>query len=64
MNVGALDWGILWPALAGGLLVLATHVPLGIQVLDRGIVFIALVIAQIAGPGVITADAIGLRPEG
>jgi zinc/manganese transport system permease protein len=46
-----------------GLLVLATHVPLGMQVLDRGIVFIDLAIAQIAGLGVIGADAMGL-PEG
>ena len=59
----ALDWGILGPALIGGLLVLATHVPLGMQVLDRGIVFIDLAIAQIAGLGVISADALGL-PEG
>jgi zinc/manganese transport system permease protein len=38
-------------------------VPLGTQVLDRGIVFIDLAIAQIAGLGVIAADALGL-PEG
>ncbi len=63
MNWGALDWGILGPALIAGLLVLATHVPLGTQVLDRGIVFIDLAIAQIAGLGVIGADALGL-PEG
>ncbi|MBL0090533.1 MAG: metal ABC transporter permease [Ideonella sp.] len=63
MNVSALDWGILGPALVAGLLVLATHVPLGMQVLDRGIVFIDLAIAQIAGLGVIGADALGL-PEG
>ena len=63
MNWGALDWNILGPALVAGLLVLATHVPLGQQVLDRGIVFIDLAIAQIAGLGVIAADAIGL-PEG
>lgn len=63
MNWGALDWGILGPALVAGLLVLATHVPLGAQVLDRGIVFIDLAIAQIAGLGVIAADALGL-PEG
>ncbi len=63
MNWGALDWGILGPALIAGLLVLATHVPLGTQVLDRGIVFIDLAIAQIAGLGVIAADAIG-APEG
>ncbi len=63
MNWSALDWGILGPALIAGLLVLATHVPLGMQVLDRGIVFIDLAIAQIAGLGVIAADALGL-PEG
>lgn len=63
MNWSALDWGILGPALIAGLLVLATHVPLGMQVLDRGIVFIDLAIAQIAGLGVIGADALGL-PEG
>ncbi len=63
MNWSALDAGILGPALAAGLLVLLTHVPLGTQVLDRGIVFIDLAIAQIAGLGVIAADALGL-PEG
>ena len=63
MNFSALDVGILAPALIAGLLVLATHVPLGMQVLDRGIVFIDLAIAQIAGLGVIGADALGL-PEG
>jgi zinc/manganese transport system permease protein len=63
MNWSALDWGILGPALIAGLLVLSTHVPLGMQVLDRGIVFIDLAIAQIAGLGVIAADTFGL-PEG
>ena len=63
MNWAALDAGILGPALAAGLLVLLTHVPLGSQVLERGIVFIDLAIAQIAGLGVIAADAAGL-PEG
>jgi zinc/manganese transport system permease protein len=63
MNWSALDFGILGPAFIAGLLVLATHVPLGMQVLARGIVFIDLAIAQIAGLGVIAADAAGL-PEG
>jgi zinc/manganese transport system permease protein len=63
VNWAALDAGIVGPALVAGLLVLATHVPLGMQVLDRGIVFIDLAIAQIAGLGVIAADALGL-PEG
>ena len=64
MNWSALDWSILGPALVAGLLVLATHVPLGVQVLDRGIVFIDLAIAQIAGLGVIAADAVGLPEHG
>ena len=63
MNWNALEWGILGPALVAGLLVLATHVSLGARVLDKGIVFIDLAIAQIAGLGVIGADALGL-PEG
>ena len=64
MNWSALDWSILGPALIAGLLVLATHVPLGAQVLDRGIVFIDLAIAQIAGLGVIAADALGMAEGG
>jgi zinc/manganese transport system permease protein len=64
MTAAGIDWGILWPALLAGLLVLATHVPLGAQVLDRGIVFIDLAIAQIAGIGVIAADALGLPAQG
>ena len=63
MNWSALDWGILGPAFIAGILVLATHVPLGTQVLDRGIVFIDLAIAQIAGLGVIAADSLGM-PQG
>jgi zinc/manganese transport system permease protein len=63
MNWAALDWSILGPAFAAGLLVLATHVPLGMEVLDRGIVFIDLAIAQIAGLGVVVAQAAGV-PEG
>jgi len=39
-------------------------VPLGIQVLSRGIVFIDLAIAQIAGLGVILAYSMGLEPQG
>jgi zinc/manganese transport system permease protein len=64
MNLAGLDAGILGPAMVAGLLVLATHVPLGTQVLSRGIVFIDLAIAQIAGIGVIAADALGWEPQG
>ncbi|MFT3735853.1 MAG: metal ABC transporter permease [Rhodocyclaceae bacterium] len=60
MNLAALDAGILGPACIAGLLVLLTHVPLGCQVLGRGIVFIDLAIAQIAGLGVIVAGVLGL----
>ena len=63
MNL-ALDWSILGPALVAGLLVTATHVPLGMQVLARGIVFIDLAIAQIAGCGVVLADRMGFEAEG
>ena len=55
---------IILPALAAGVLVCATHVPLGTQVLARGIVFIDLAIAQIAGCGVLLADALGLEAQG
>lgn len=63
MSWSAVDWTILGPGLLAGLLVLSTHVPLGAQVLERGIVFIDLAIAQIAGLGVIAGDAFGL-PQG
>lgn len=52
-----IDWAILGPALLAGLLVLVTHIPLGMQVLARGIVFIDLAIAQIAGIGGLAAHA-------
>lgn len=55
---------ILLPAFLTGLLVLATHVPLGKLVLDRGIVFIDLAIAQVAGLGVVIADFLGWEPTG
>jgi zinc/manganese transport system permease protein len=55
---------IVWPALIAGLLITATHVPLGMQVLRRGIVFIDLAVAQIAGLGVVVADWIGFEPHG
>ena len=58
------DFMIVLPAFLAGLLVLATHVPLGAQVLQRGIVFIDLAIAQIAALGVIVAGSIELDPHG
>jgi len=64
MSVEALDIGILGPAFLAGLLVLTTHVPLGQEVLRRGIIFIDLAIAQIAGLGVIAAHSLGWEPHG
>jgi zinc/manganese transport system permease protein len=64
MNIDADSLSILVPAFIAGLLVTATHVPLGMQVLDRGIVFIDLAVAQVAGVGVILADVLGWEPTG
>lgn len=64
MALDTLDPGILGPALLAGLLVLATHVPLGQQVLKRGIVFIDLAVAQIAALGVLGANLMGWEPQG
>lgn len=60
----ALDWSIIGPAFAAGLIVLSTHVPLGQEVLRRGIIFIDLAIAQVAGLGVIAAYAMEWDPQG
>jgi len=64
MSAAGVDIEILLPAFIAGLLVTATHVPLGVQVLARGIVFIDLAVAQVAGLGVIFADWVGLEPRG
>ena len=61
MNEAYADLSILWPAFVAGVLVLLSHVPLGQQVLKRGIVFIDLAIAQVAGLGVIAAHAAGME---
>lgn len=55
---------IIAPAFVASLIVLSTHVPLGIEVLRRGIIFIDLAIAQVAGLGVIAADTMGWEAEG
>ena len=53
---------IVIPALLAVLMVSAVHVPLGIEVLRRGIIFIDLAIAQIAGLGLlITTQIFHLR---
>lgn len=63
MHFELIDISILGPALIAGLLVLATHVPLGMVVLQRGIIFIDLAIAQIAGVGVIIANTLNDEPN-
>lgn len=50
--------GLLAPAFIAGLIVASTHVPLGQEVLKRGIIFIDLAIAQIAALGVVFAHVI------
>ena len=47
---------IAGPATAAGLLVALTHAPLGMEVLRRGIIFIDLAIAQLAGLGLVATE--------
>jgi zinc/manganese transport system permease protein len=64
--VAHLDAGmveIVGPALAAGLLIALAHAPLGIEVLRRGIIFIDLAIAQIAGLGVVVARVLWEEPS-
>lgn len=68
MNVGemmeGLNLSILAPAFLAGVIVLMTHIPLGREVIRRGIIFIDLAIAQIAGLGVIVAFQFGWDMHG
>lgn len=64
MNVEGLDASILAPAFVAGLIVLTTHIPLGYEVLRRGIIFIDIAVAQIAGLGVIIAYTLGWDEHG
>lgn len=64
MSWAALDPTIVGPAFLAGAIVLATHVPLGREVLGRGIIFIDLAVAQTAGLGVIVASMAGWDPHG
>lgn len=64
MNWAALDPSLLGLPFVAGLLVLATHVPLGRRVLARGIIFLDLAVAQIAVLGVIAAHTLGWETQG
>ncbi len=63
MTINQLDVSIILPALLAGLLVLSTHVPLGREVLSRGIIFLDIAIAQLAALGVIVAYRLGLEQQ-
>lgn len=58
-----LDFSILIPAFIAGVLVLLTHIPLGMKVLQRGIIFADLAVAQIAGLGVVSAGLAGYAED-
>jgi len=58
MNASELN--ILIPAFVAGLLVLSTHIPFGMKILERGVIFADLAVAQIAGLGVIIAGLLDL----
>jgi zinc/manganese transport system permease protein len=59
----AFDWSLLGTPLLAGLLVVSTHVLLGRRVLERGIIFIDLSIAQVAALGAVVAGAYGWAGE-
>lgn len=54
---------IVGPALAAGLMIALTHAPLGIEVLRRGVIFIDLAVAQIAGLGLVAASTFLHEPS-
>ncbi len=54
---------IVGPALVAGLMIALTHAPLGIEVLKRGIVFIDLAVAQIAGLGLVATGTLLHEPS-
>jgi zinc/manganese transport system permease protein len=57
------DLALLGPPMLAGAVVLSTHVPLGRQVLARGIIFIDLAVAQLAGLGVIMFHVLTPEPS-
>jgi len=61
--MNGLELSILLPAFIAGLLILATHIPFGMRVLQRGVIFADLAVAQIAGLGVIIAGLLELNHE-
>jgi zinc/manganese transport system permease protein len=64
LNWEGVDITILGPAFLAGLVVASTHVPLGRQVLQRGIIFLDLAVAQTAGMGIVAAHTLHWEPGG
>ena len=58
------QWILLAPALLVGLAVLLSHVPLGREVLSRGIIFVDLAVAQIAAFGLVLVAVLGVDMHG
>ena len=58
------EWSVLGAPLLAGLVIAAMHVPLGRRVLERGIIFIDLTIAQVAAFGAVLGEVWGLAGEG
>jgi len=61
--MNTIELNILLPAFIAGLLVLATHIPFGMKILARGVIFADLAVAQIAGLGVVIAGLLDLTEQ-
>lgn len=59
-----IDLSIIGAPLIAGLLVVSTHVVLGRRVLERGVIFVDLAIAQVAALGVIIAQSLHWAEHG
>ncbi|HAQ50870.1 MAG TPA: zinc/manganese transporter permease [Gammaproteobacteria bacterium] len=53
-----IEWYLIVPALLAGTIILLTHIPLGSEVLKRGIIFIDLALAQLAALGIVIASTL------
>src|SRR5450759_246842 len=62
-EMNEIELNILLPAFIAGLLVLATHIPFGMKILERGVIFADLAVAQIAGMGVVIAGLLDLTEQ-
>jgi zinc/manganese transport system permease protein len=58
------EWSVLGAPLLAGLVIATVHVPLGRRVLERGIIFIDLTIAQVAALGAVLGELWHIGGEG